>query len=157
MKAQLLANYILLKYSPMSHLKLQKLLFYCEAYHLASFETPLLEEDFEAWVHGPVCREVYNDYKSKAVLYKDLNFEGNAEAVIEEFEAHQLSTSQKDLLDDVLNTLNSWTAFELESATHNELPWISARFGYSAGDKCSEKISKDIMMEYYKKELVPNG
>jgi uncharacterized phage-associated protein len=53
--AQILADYILQKYGSMSHLKLQKLLYYCESYHLAYFDDILIPEEFEAWVHGPVC------------------------------------------------------------------------------------------------------
>lgn len=34
----ILSDYILKHYGPMSHLKLQKLLFYCDAYHLAYFD-----------------------------------------------------------------------------------------------------------------------
>lgn len=155
MKAELLAEYILLNYTPMSHLKLQKLLFYCEAYHLAYFDKPLIEEEFEAWLHGPVCREVFEIYKSKAVLYSDLNFEGNPEKVRSEIKNVGLSSDQHSLINDVLSTLNTWTAFELENATHNEKPWIDARNGYASGEKCAVKISKETMMVFYKSELTP--
>lgn len=154
MKAKVLADYILLKYSPMSHLKLQKLLYYCQAYHLAYFDEPLLEEDFQAWVHGPVCRVIYDEHKSKAVLYKDLLFEGDASEVMGNFKNESLSNDQIFLLTDVLNSLNTWTAFELESATHKERPWLEARVGYSAGEICNEIISKESMRAYYKKELI---
>ena len=58
-----LSDYIIKHYGPMSHLKLQKLLFYCDAYHLAYFDTELISDKFEAWVHGPVCRKVYDSLK----------------------------------------------------------------------------------------------
>ena len=64
-KITTLAGYVLKNYGPMSHLKLQKLLFYCQAYHLAYFKEPLFDEDFEAWVHGPVCRIIYDSLKGK--------------------------------------------------------------------------------------------
>lgn len=48
----MLADYILKHYGPMSHLKLQKLLFYCDAYSIAYFDQPLIDEPFEAWVPG---------------------------------------------------------------------------------------------------------
>jgi uncharacterized phage-associated protein len=44
--AQMIADYILQKYGPMSHLKLQKLLYYCESYHLAYFDDNLILEEF---------------------------------------------------------------------------------------------------------------
>lgn len=47
-------------------MKLQKLLFYAHAWHLAYDKGPLFENDFEAWPWGPVVRDVYvqtKDYK----------------------------------------------------------------------------------------------
>ena len=43
----------------MTNLRLQKLLFYAQAWHLALTNRPLFEEDFEAWVHGPVIPSFY--------------------------------------------------------------------------------------------------
>ena len=50
--------------SPVSNLKLQKLLYYAQAWHLAFFGAPLFDEDFEAWVHGPVVPRVFRCYRS---------------------------------------------------------------------------------------------
>ena len=63
--AQLMADFILKNFGAMSHLKLQKLLYYAEAYHLAYFEESLIKQEFEAWSHGPVCREVFDHYNFK--------------------------------------------------------------------------------------------
>ena len=71
-KITTLAGYILKHFGPMSHLKLQKILFYCQAYHLAYFDKALFNEDFEAWVHGPVCRDVSDILNEKSVLYSDV-------------------------------------------------------------------------------------
>ena len=48
----ILAEYILFKCGKMSHLKLQKLLYYVQAFHLAYFDSPLVDDEFEAWLHG---------------------------------------------------------------------------------------------------------
>jgi uncharacterized phage-associated protein len=149
--AQLLADFILVKYGPMSHLKLQKLLYYCEAYHLAYFDTNLIHEEFQAWVHGPVCREVYDSLKGSSLLYSDLGFQGDYDP-IHELNLY-LSTDQVNLIDDVLNELSSWTGLQLENATHKEFPWVEARKNLSPGDKCENKISKDSMRTYYKADL----
>ena len=45
------------------NLKLQKLVYYAQAWHLALRDVPLFEEDFEAWVHGPVIPALYQEYK----------------------------------------------------------------------------------------------
>ena len=36
----------------MTNLKLQKLLYYMQGFHLAVFDTPLFDEDIEAWQYG---------------------------------------------------------------------------------------------------------
>jgi uncharacterized phage-associated protein len=151
MDAPLLADFILHNYGAMSHLKLQKLLYYCEAYHLAYFDTSLIHQDFEAWVHGPVCREVFIQLKNKAVLYSDIAFTGDYDPV------HQLknllTTDQVELIEDVVNELVTWTGLQLEATTHSEKPWIEARIGLSPAEKSSKLISKTTMMNYYKSEL----
>ena len=123
--AQMLADYILQKYGPMSHLKLQKLLYY--------------------------CREVYDSLKDSSVLYVDLGFAGtnNPEAELN----NMLSSDQSQLIIDVLNELSAWTGLELENATHSELPWCEARQGLGPADRCEKIISKNTMKSFYKAEL----
>lgn len=146
------SNYIVKHYGPMSHLKLQKLLFYCDSYHLAYFDDELVEDQFEAWVHGPVSHKVYDSFKDKSVLFSDLSFsDKNTEDPDPIFE--QLTKSQKDFLTEVLSALTQWSDIDLESATHKEEPWIEARAGCSFGDKCNNEISKDTTKRFYRKEL----
>lgn len=147
----ILSDYILKNYGPMSHLKLQKLLFYCEAYHLAYFDEELTGDSFEAWVHGPVSRKVYDQLKSVSMLYADIKY--NGDNTPNDLFDSQLISTQKEFISDVLNNLSSWKDIELEASTHNELPWIEARAGYSAGDKCDKEISKKTMSIFYKKEI----
>lgn len=47
----------------MSNLRLQKLVYYAQAWHLANYDTPLFEEDFEAWIHGPALPALYHHYE----------------------------------------------------------------------------------------------
>ena len=70
--SELVAEYILFKYGPMSHLKLQKLLYFVQGYHLAYFGKPLFEDDFEAWVHGPVSRKLFEKHRAESILYKEI-------------------------------------------------------------------------------------
>lgn len=146
----LLADFVLFKFGPMSHLKLQKLLFYCEAYHLAYFGQSLINEEFEAWVHGPVCRELFNTFRDKSLLYSDLAHTGPDPT---EDISNAITSDQYSLLDEVLSGLSEWTGPELERATHNEAPWKEARNGLGPADRCTAVISKDRMEEFYKKDL----
>lgn len=147
----LLSDYILQNYGPMSHLKLQKLLYYCDAYNLAYFGEPLIDEQFEAWVHGPVCREVYNSLRDKSILYSDVAFNGdyNPSETVE----LTLTSDQQEVITHVLANLSKWTGLELEAATHDEDPWREARKGYAPGEKCSKHISKETMLRFYLDEI----
>lgn len=146
------SDYILKHYGPMSHLKLQKLIFYCDAYCLAYFDKELVTDQFEAWVHGPVSRKVYNSLKDKSILYSDLIY-SKKEGEDVDVEFGKLTQDQQDLILSVLGDLSKWTGIELEAATHKEKPWLEVRKGYSEADKCNELISKDTTRLFYKTEI----
>lgn len=147
-----LSDYILKHYGPMSHLKLQKLIFYCDAYCLAYFGKELVVDQFEAWVHGPVSRKVYNSLKDKSILYSDLAYSAK-DGIDVDGEFGKLTQDQQGLISAVLKDLSTWTGVELEAATHHEKPWQEARNGYSEADKCSELISKETTRSFYKSEM----
>ena len=46
-----------------SNLKLQKLVYYAQGFHLALFDRPLFNEEVKAWMHGPVVPDLYHEYK----------------------------------------------------------------------------------------------
>ena len=46
------AAYILAEQDKMSTMKLQKLLYYCQAWHLVWEEEPLFDAEFQAWANG---------------------------------------------------------------------------------------------------------
>ena len=150
-----LADYILKNFGPMSHLKLQKLIYYCEGYHLAFFnDRALVHENFEAWVHGPVCVDVYHLVKGASVLYSDVVFNQEAAGYDpNEYIYGALSSRQTELINDVLVNLSKWKDSELEAATHRETPWIEARAGIPEGQPSNSLINKITMGAYYRKEM----
>ena len=62
-RAKDVAAYILKKCGNMSHMKLQKLMYYAQAWSLVWDEEPLFPERIEAWVNGPVVRPLYADLR----------------------------------------------------------------------------------------------
>lgn len=152
----LLSEYILQKGGAMSHLKLQKILYYIQALHLAYFEHGIIDDEFEAWLHGPVSRKVYNNIKDLSVLYAEIAYDVNQwnigqtpDILIEA----QVTSEQKELIDEVIEQYGKLTSSQLENLSHSESPWINARNGYGSADKCNEVISKDAMKKYYKDQL----
>ena len=135
----------------MSHLKLQKLLCYAEAYHLAYFGKKLTNCEYEAWVHGPVCRAVFSEMKGKSLIYADMKWDGEGDPDKDVHES--LISTQLELLHSILKNLSTWTDLELEDASHSEDPWIIARKGYAPAAKCNVIIDKKLMEAYYRAEI----
>lgn len=144
-----LGDYILYKYGIMSHAKLQKLLYYCDAYHFAYLDEVLLYEVFEAWNCGPVCKVIFDEIKSES-LYCDLTYGKNNDC-----DLSTLTTKQIEIITEVLDYFIGWTDGELESTIKKEQPWIDARKGFSYNDQNGDVINKVTMRDFYKIELNP--
>ena len=124
-----LAMYILAKFGSMNHLKIHKLIYYIEVYHLAYFEVSISEEEFEAWVHGPVVTKLWHKFKDKANVYDGLVIKQKyKEPIVKELKK-ALNTNQYEFINAVLTEFNKRTPYELECLTHSERPWIQARKG----------------------------
>lgn len=149
-----LVNYILVRGGTMSHLKIQKILFYIQAYHLAYFDEPIIDDDFQAWVHGPVSRKVYDSAKDFSILHTELKFTlDENETPPEEVLKDILTSSQIDLVNDVIDELKGMTGLQLENMTHSEEPWIYARRGYASGQGCEVVIPNELIRDYYKSQI----
>jgi len=149
----ILGEYILKTYGAMSHLKLQKLLYYIQAFHLAYFDKPLFKDKFQAWVHGPVIRRLFDELKDKALLYGVVEFKQLNERDPSEVFETTLADDQKDLINEVLKSFSPLSGFELENLTHSERPWIEARQGLGPADKCSFDIDEGVMRDFYRTRI----
>jgi uncharacterized phage-associated protein len=122
----------------LSHLKLQKLIYYAQAWSLALNETPLFDEDFEAWAHGPVVPSLWMDFREFG--WNDLPVPKSCPEFDEDTE---------NLLEDVYGAYGEYSAKRLEAMTHREDPWLKARGGLQAEEKSNKKISKSTLRRYY--------
>ncbi len=145
-----MARYVLATVGAMSQLKLQKLLYYIDAWHLAFFDQPLFEESFEAWLHGPVLRSVWGEYRDVSVLYNEIA--PSSDNIINEL-AGKLSVEQLEVISDVLAEYGDKTAYHLECLTHAEAPWIEARKCVPEGAASTAAINKETTMHFYQARL----
>ncbi|MDJ0676494.1 MAG: DUF4065 domain-containing protein [Calothrix sp. MO_167.B42] len=120
-----------------SNLKLQKLVYYAQAWHLALNEEPLFPEEFEAWIHGPVIPTLYQKYKKFS--WKPIEEDANPE----------LPEEVSEFLDEVAQEYFACDAYELEQMTHFESPWNQARGELPADAPSNAVIEKKWMKEYY--------
>lgn len=137
------AEFILEQLGFVSTMKLQKLVFYSQAYSLVHNGCSLFDEDFEAWVNGPVCRSLFNAHRGKFII-------GAGElGIVSSSHPVQLEDHAARAVMHVLSILGSLSGRELSELTHREAPWIDARFGLSEGEYCESTITKAAMREYY--------
>jgi len=136
-KAIDVASYILEKLSKITSMKLQKLLYYCQAWSLVWDEKPLFEEKVEAWANGPIVREVFNKHRKEFFVNK---LPGDSS---------KLTDTQKDTINSVLKYYGDKSSQWLSDLTHKEDPWENAREGLAPGERGNNEITLASMMEYY--------
>ena len=119
-----------------SNLKLQKLLYYVQGFHLAVFNEPLFDEEIEAWMYGPVVPTVYEYFQNNG----NKGIEPTGEILI-------LPDEVEQLFDEVMHVFGQYSAIGLMNLTHNEMPWKNTPEGKG------HIISKDKMKQYFKTRL----
>lgn len=129
-----------------THLKLQKLVYYAQAWHLAYFDKPIFEEDLKAWTHGPVATTVWHKYKE---------YGWNALPASEKVPDFQRETLA--LLAAVYDSYSPFSAKQLEEMTHREDPWIEARGSLPLEARCDTHIKKQTMAQYYRTRIPSVG
>jgi len=126
---------------PITNLKLQKLLYYTQAWFLALHDKELFSEDFQAWVHGPVLPSQYHRFKHnewRPIADRINPFLKTGNVMVDK---HVVG---------ILDVFGVETAPALELMTHQEMPWITARRGLPPTTNSKTVISKDSMKRYYR-------
>jgi len=137
--------------SSMSNKKLQKMCYYAYCWFIVFFnDIELITEDncnsirvlcadrFQAWIHGPVSPRLYGRYKEYG--WRNIPKSVSKPTLPDELES---------LLQQVWDAYGSFTADELESISHEEMPWKNARKGINNGEACSNEISDYDILKYY--------
>jgi uncharacterized phage-associated protein len=128
---------------PITNLKLQKLVYYAQAWHAAlNGGEPLFGERIEAWVHGPVCPELYQRFRAH-----------RWNPITDDVPKPDLPKEVCEHLDEILEVYGAFTGLELERLTHQEEPWRATRGDLLADEPCSREIPVSLMAEYYARQL----
>jgi uncharacterized phage-associated protein len=122
--------------------KLQKLVYYCQAWSLVWDDDQLFPEEIEAWANGPVVRDLYREHRGQfRVSCQQLLPKGA--------DPDRLSEEQRDTVDVVLNEYGERSPQWLSDLTHMEDPWLNARKGLTKGARARAIIPKADLAEYY--------
>ena len=132
------AAYTLQKSGPMTAMKLQKLLYYSQAWSLVWDDKPLFRARVEAWANGPVAPEIYRHHRGIFAL-KSWPL-GNPRT---------FTSTERETLDAVLGFYGDKSSQWLSNLTHQEDPWVHARAGLLPGQPSVNEITIAAMAEYY--------
>lgn len=132
------AAYILQQCGPMSTMKLQKLVYYCQAWHLVWDEAELFSEEIEAWANGPVVYELYDKHRGRFSV--DAWPSGDPDRLLE---------TERETIDAVIADYGDLTGRQLSHLTHNEAPWRDTRGDLSPTAPSSQVISTQKLQDYY--------
>ncbi len=134
------AKYILKSLRGTTHMKLQKLLYYSQAWSLVWDDRPLFNAQIEAWANGPVVPLIYHRLKGR--------FDVRA-IDLPEADPARLTDDEQETVDVVLKYYGDKPSQWLSDLTHMEPPWRNARKGVSDGERSSQLITHAAMAEYY--------
>lgn len=117
----------------LTNMKLQKLLYYLQGFHLAIYDERLFKEDIKKWDYGPVVPSIYHKYKQ---------YGANAIEEIPNGVNFDFPEEKIGLLKEVFETYGQYSAWKLSEMTHDEKPWVDT--------KTNQSISDDLMKDYFK-------
>lgn len=120
-----------------SNLKLQKLAYYAQGYYCAIHDTPLFNEHIEAWTHGPVVPQLYQEFK---------RYGADRITPPQEFDPACLTEKEREMAEEVFQVFGQFSAWKLRDMTHEESPWQNHE--NSAGT-----IPIDEMKAYFKTRI----
>ena len=148
-----IADYVILSLNgdedySLINLKLQKLIYYIQAWSLGINGKPMMNGKFEAWVHGPVCIELYNRFKETKSLYSSITNDD----VINKSPKDKFNPEDAEFIDYILENYARYSGSQIEAMTHSEEPWINARKGYGPMERCHVEITQEAMRNYYAKK-----
>ncbi len=132
------AKYILERTGPMTAMKLQKLVYYCQAWSLVWDERVLFPERIEAWANGPVLPALYRVHRGEFWV------EGWPLG-----DVANIDDAGRETVDAVIRDYGGCSAQRLSDLTHAEPPWRDARVGLADGERGHREITLAALNEYF--------
>lgn len=124
----------------LNNLKLQKLLYYAQAWHLALHDQPLFPEKFQAWMSGPVIPALYWKFKRHGI-----------HALPAPDSRPDLAPEIVRLLDEVADDYMPLDEYDLSSMTYREAPWMTAHQGIDITEPCDVELDENEMRTFFRR------
>lgn len=123
-----------------THLKVQKLLYYAEAWCQVILGKELFSESIQAWAHGPVVPEVFHRFKSHG---------WNALPIPSPTALTAVDGDARLVLEQVFETYGDLPAKTLEDMTHSDEPWVAARGQLEPEARCDVVMPKQHIKAFF--------
>lgn len=134
-----------------SNLKLQKVLYFIQAYFLITTPEQCFRERIEAWDFGPVVPEAYREYKQfgssnipSVSYYVEMNFEDFWNSKVKKYSNEVISDGDKKRIEAVVDRFSDYSATDLVQITHNQTPWMDAYVPHR-----NNEITPQAIKEYF--------
>lgn len=152
-----IANYMLdyadSRSRPVTHLALQKILYFCHGWYLAKFDRPLFSETAEAWSHGPVYKSVYRNFKEakrNPILLRATALDyatGHKKTV-----RCELDETTAKFVENIFDAYSQYTALELRAMSHQsdgpwDRIWQKAKGGVVPGMRIPDELIRDCFLQ----------
>ena len=118
-------------------MKLQKLVYYAQAWSLVWDDNPLFSDRIGAWANGPVVPDLYESLYGQFMI---VDVKGNPNV---------FTDIERDTIDSVLKYYGDKSSQWLTDLVRNEEPWLNARRGVAIGERGDRVISLAAIAEYY--------
>lgn len=133
--------YIIKNIFEITPLALQKILYFAQCFSYCFLNKNLFEDKPEAWVYGPVYKEIYDClcyYKSNQINYNEL---------LKDY-IFNLDDNEKKYLDEIIKCFGCYSAGALIDMSHLTEPWIEARKGLESKEPSNREIDLDSINKF---------
>ncbi len=135
------AAILLERLGPITAMKLEKLVYYCQCWHLARYGSLLFNERIEAWRQGPIIPALYQRHRGKYTV-----------SSWPYGESANLNAAERNSVGWVVQHYGHFSPIQLSRMTHNELPWRLARGTLPDHERSTEKIRPEVIRNYYARQ-----
>lgn len=126
----------------LNNMKLLPILYYAQAWHLAIFDTPLFDDELEAWAYTPTVPSVFWRFHKNGIHDID-----------DDVTRPDIPSETAEFLDELADEYFGYDEWELSDMIYQEAPWRNARRGLPQSEPIGARVSHDDMREYFRARL----